>query len=221
MLSPATTALFSSAFALYRDAFPRLLRACLPLLFIAELITVPEASDATSPLLLTETAYFFLCALANASALLVLLRVRFPADTFRLSFASLGLLLLTEAYIVLAASLAALFLVLPALWVLSATFIAPVYALAFRQWPITASASSAERMRGHLLPIAAFVTLYIVVIVTGGFATLYLPTPVAFIANLVLAVVQLGWYAVVVVVFDRLHPDQSWYRTCAKNCAGR
>ena len=128
------------------------------------------------------------------------------------------LFLLAEAYVSVAFALGLLLLVLPGLLILAATFLAPAFALVYRQGPISAVASSTEYTKGNLLPICLSVLAFTAATTVPALLVDYLPQPILFVANLALAFAGLYLYAMVVVVFGHLHPNPAVEGTAEKLC---
>ena len=207
MSSLTTRHILASALALYKRALPLLAKTTLPLLTLAEVINLFADSGSESASFVATAAYWLAGLLASAWALSVFFRTAFPGTSATVTLASFVLFLLADAYASVAFGLGLLFLVLPGLVVLSATFLAPALALVYRQGPISAVASSTEYTKGNLLPICVSVLVFTAATILLAVLVDYLPQPILFVANLALAFAGLYQYAMVVVVFERVHPN--------------
>lgn len=213
MTSVTFSEIASSSLSLYREALPSLARRVLPLLAGGEAIDFLPQSIPSPLLVISALCSWLLIAWANALALLVVLEIHFPTKLNSLSAVSFALVVLSGAYITATTSLAILFFVLPALIVVSATTLAPVFALQHRQGPFEAAASSAECTKGSLLPICAVVFVFwlalIFVTVIVGFAAEFsgaASPAVGYVGNIGLEFAGFFYYAIAVVLFERLSP---------------
>jgi hypothetical protein len=204
--SLTTNHILVSAFALYKRALPLLAKTTLPLLALAEVTNLFGDPSSESTSFVATVAYWLVSPLASAWALSVFFRTEFPGTSATLTPASFVLFLLAEAYVSVALGLGLLLLVLPGLVVLSATFLAPALALVYCQGPVSAVASSTEYTKGNLLPICLAILVFVIATTVPSLVLDYLPQPVLFVAKLALAFAGLYLYAMVVVVFERLHP---------------
>lgn len=184
-----------------------LAKTTLPLLTLAEVINLFADSSSQSASFVATSAYWLADQLASAWALSVLFRTSFPGASVTVTLASFVLFLLAEAYVSVAFGLGLFLLILPGLVVLSATFLAPALAIVYRQSPISAVAASTEYTKGNLLPICLSVLVFTAAVTIPALLVDYLPQPILFVANLALAFAGLYQYAMVVVVFERLHPN--------------
>lgn len=207
MSSLTTKQILASALSLYKRALPSLAKTTLPLLALGEVINL-FADSSSEPTSFFATAASGLAGLlASARALSLFFRTEFSGTSATVTPASFLLFLLAEAYVSVAVGLGMLLLVLPGLVILSATFLAPALALAYRQGPIGAVASSSEYTKGNVLPICLAILVFGTATGVPSLLVDLLPQPVFFVANLALAFAGLYLNAMVVVVFERLHPN--------------
>lgn len=207
MSSLTTKQILASALSLYKRALPSLAKTTLPLLALGEVINL-FADSSSEPTSFFATAASGLAGLlASARALSLFFRTEFSGTSATVTPASFLLFLLAGAYVSVAVGLGMLLLVLPGLVILSATFLAPALALAYRQGPISAVASSSEYTKGNVLPICLAILVFGTATAVPSLLVDLLPQPVFFAANLALAFAGLYLNAMVVVVFERLHPN--------------
>lgn len=207
MSSLTTKQILASALSLYKRALPSLAKTTLPLLALGEVINLFADSSSESASFFATAASGLAGLLASARALSLFFRTEFSGTSATVTPASFLLFLLAGAYVSVAVGLGMLLLVLPGLVILSATFLAPALALAYRQGPISAVASSSEYTKGNVLPICLAILVFGTATAVPSLLVNLLPQPVFFVANLALAFAGLYLNAMVVVVFERLHPN--------------
>jgi len=205
--SLTTKQILASALSLYKRALPSLAKTTLPLLALGEVINLFADSSSESASFFATAASGLAGLLASARALSLFFRTEFSGASATVTPASFLLFLLAGAYVSVAVGLGMLLLVLPGLVILSATFLAPALALAYRQGPISAVASSSEYTKGNVLPICLAILVFGTATGVPSLLVDLLPQPVFFVANLALAFAGLYLNAMVVVVFERLHPN--------------
>lgn len=193
-----------SAYILYRTALPKFVWRVLPLLALAILVSPDLEKTGTSGSLLLTLLSYAIDIVASGVALAAMLRVHVPDIEVRLDVRSFVALIATEIYLSLIIGLAALLLLFPAFWVAAATYLAPVYALAYRQSPVAAVSSSASLTKGNLRPLMLVVLLWLLFLVTGIGITFFIPGSVEFVWSLAYSLLWLYNYALVVVAFARL-----------------
>ncbi len=203
-----------NALSLFRETLPVLGRRVLPVLALAQAIELLPLSGSWLLLLALGLASWLAVAWAGAYSLRVLLGARFRTVVVSPSATSLALFMLVGAYITLTATLGVLLFVLPALLVIAAASLAPIFALEQHCGPFEAVALSTDCTKGSLLSVAAVVLLiWLAIIVASallGSAAAFagpVAVPLTYIASVAAAFGALFHYAVVVVLFERLHPN--------------
>lgn len=203
---PVTVAkeIIVSAYVLYRTALPKFIWRVLPLLALAILVSPDfETTDTAGSVLLLLLSFAIDC-VAGGIALAAMLRVHVPDIEVRLDVRSFVALIATELYLSLIIGLAALLLVLPAFWVAAVTFLAPIYAFAYRRSPVASVSSSAALAKGNVRALM-LVALFCLLLMVMEIGVAYLiPEPVEFLGSLVYSLLWLYNYALVVAAFARL-----------------
>ena len=214
MSAVGVTDTIRNALSLCRETLPVLARRVLPVLALAQAIELLPLSGSFLLLLVLGLASWLGVAWAGAYSLRVLLGARFHTTVVSPSATSLALFLLVGAYVTLTATLGALLFVLPALLVIAAASLAPIFALQHHCGPFEAVALSTDCTKGSLLSVAAVLVLAWLAIVLastllGSAAAIAGPVTVlvTYVASVAAAFVGLFHYAVVVVLFERLHPN--------------
>ena len=123
---------------------------------------------------------------------------------------------LVYGYLSLTTSLSALLLVLPALFVLATTLLAPAFAITENQGPIEAIVSSVSCVKGNITRFTIFAVVVWLALVVGAILVALamqrfeLKSQVLeFFASVTFGYLSLYFYAVVAVLFHRLHPNPS------------
>lgn len=195
-----------SAYVLYRTALPKFVWRVLPLLTLAILVSPDLESTSAAGSLLLSLLSVVIHSVAGGVALAVMLRVQLPDVEVTFSVRSFVALIATEIYLSLIIGLAALLLLIPAFWVAAATFLAPIYAFAYRQSPIAAVSSSVSLTKGNLRPLMLLALLWLLFLVAEIGTGYIMPESVEFLWSLAYSLLWLYNYALVVVAFTRLRP---------------
>jgi hypothetical protein len=207
MSSVTMKEIFVSSFSLYIKALPKFIWIVLPLLVISNVCNLSFASDP----LAGSFRYFWLSIfvewIAGGIALVALLRVNFPEIELSLSIRSFMRFFLVSISSGIAMGFGAVLMIFPAFWVWSAFLLAPVFVFVDQQAPIDSIKSSMAQTKGNRMKIAWLLLLYLFLIVTAGFASNYLPQPLAFLVSLALSVAGLYYNALVVIVYASLLPS--------------
>ncbi len=205
-----------SAFSLFRSALPRLASNVLPLIVVGELLSYSAESFRSLTSLALEGVSWLVLAWAAASSLWLMLQLRRSVALAPLSFAQFALFTLVFGYVTVATTLGLLLFIVPALFVMATTMLAPAFAITRNQGPFESVASSAISVNGNILRVAVMVTLiWLALLVVGVVAVVVsqivglASRPIAFVGSVALGFCSLYFYAVVVVMFDRLHPNPS------------
>lgn len=211
VLGPVTVAreIVVSAYVLYRTSLTKFVWRVLPLLALAILVSPDLEKTGTAGSLLLTLLSVAIDSIAGGIALAAMLRVHVPDIEVRLDVRSFVALIATEIYLSLIIGLAALLLLFPAFWVAAATFLAPIYALVYRQSPVAAVSSSATLAKGNLRPLMLVALLWLLFLVTGIGTAYIVPESVEFLWSLAYSLLWLYNYALVVVAFARLRPAVS------------